>query len=273
MTVMRATRSVAIFLSLSALSVSAWAETVKGDLLGRDTGHKTIKVKVGDKERSFTYSDATKYLDGAGESQAIFGNSDFPLWSSSHMKVTIETKDGTFATSIQFPVKIMTKMGGGKLPPGAKVMTASGPGVTTLEGKPLPALSMTTMDGKAITSQSLKGKVVVIDFWATWCEPCKMLSPSIQAIHTKYSSKGVFVIGANTRENGDAKTNVAKYVKEHKYTYAMTLDNQPYSQKLGVTGIPCVLVVDKKGVVSRVFVGYGPGVGDQIDAAVAKLLK
>jgi thiol-disulfide isomerase/thioredoxin len=140
---------------------------------------------------------------------------------------------------------------------------------TAMTGKPLPAFKMTDLAGKTVTNASLKGKVVLFDFWATWCGPCKMASPLMQSLHKKYASKGLVVIGANVL---DEEGKAAKYKKEHGYTYRFTTGGDDLLRKGGFRGIPGFIFVDKKGVVRKVQVGFSPEAGVEMENAVKKLL-
>ncbi len=125
------------------------------------------------------------------------------------------------------------------------------------EGKPVPNFTMTTFDGKKISKASLMGKPYIIDFWATWCSPCKAASPGLQKIYDKYSKKGLVVIGANMGENPKSMPMALKYPKEHKYTYTFTKNNDKFYASLNMpTGIPCFLFVDKTGKIKAVQTGF-----------------
>ncbi len=143
-----------------------------------------------------------------------------------------------------------------------------------LKGKPMVAFKMTDTNGKTITNQSLKGKVVLLDFWATWCGPCKAASPTMQSLNSKYGSKGLTVIGANTFEQpANRKTAAAGYAKEHKYTYTFTVANDDLAKKLGITGIPAFVLIDRKGNVLATMMGFDEGsTPAQMEAAVKKAL-
>ena len=133
---------------------------------------------------------------------------------------------------------------------------AGGGDVASFTGKKMPAFTATTFAGKPISNASLKGKPYILDFWATWCGPCKAASPTMQAIHKKYAAKGLVVIGADILESADSVPLAKKYPKEHGYTYTFTTGNEKLGQKLGITGIPCFIFVDKTGKIKAVRSGF-----------------
>jgi thiol-disulfide isomerase/thioredoxin len=150
-----------------------------------------------------------------------------------------------------------------------------------LVGKPMPSFRMIDIQEQPITNESLKGKVVLIDFWATWCGPCRMLSPILQMLHEKYAARGLVVIGANTSErNGlglssPIKDWAADYAREHHYTYTFTYGNESFERSCRVPGLPTVFLVDKKGVVRDVEEGITPPLADFqaiLEDAVKRLL-
>jgi thiol-disulfide isomerase/thioredoxin len=146
---------------------------------------------------------------------------------------------------------------------------AFGQGIETNEGKPVPAFTMKDTAGKTITNKSLKGKVYVIDFWATWCGPCKQASPGMNELHKKYAKQGLVVLGANI---SDTPGSALKYKKEHKYGYTFTTGGEKLAQALGVQGIPAFFFVDRNGKIAEVQEGYGPGLDAKFEATVKKLL-
>jgi cytochrome c biogenesis protein CcmG/thiol:disulfide interchange protein DsbE len=144
--------------------------------------------------------------------------------------------------------------------------------VKNLAGRQMPSFKMTSFDGTKITSASLKGKPYILDFWATWCGPCKLASPTMQSIHEKYSGKGLVVIGVNMGETPGSMPQAKSYPKEHKYTYKFTSKNDDFAEKIGIEGIPCFIFVDKSGKVVAVKTGVVPGYEAEFDKIAKSLL-
>ncbi len=119
-------------------------------------------------------------------------------------------------------------------------------------GKPLPNLFVTGLDGKKISTSDFKGKVVILDFWATWCGPCKKAGPTMDALQKKYAGK-VRVIGASY---DDPPAAVKKYMSEHKYGYTFATGGKAAGDTLGVVNLPAIFIIDAKGIVRHVATGW-----------------
>jgi thiol-disulfide isomerase/thioredoxin len=144
---------------------------------------------------------------------------------------------------------------------GAVAWGQASPNLEQFVGKPAPEYKMTDVNGKVWTNKDFLGKVVLLDFWATWCGPCKQASPSIQKLHQNLGKKGLVVIGAETQDGGSAL--VAKsYAKSHGYTYLFTTKNDKLSTALGVPGLPSFVIIGKDGKVARVQTGIPKNIAD-----------
>lgn len=151
--------------------------------------------------------------------------------------------------------------------------------VQGFNNKPMPSFKLVDTTGKTMTNSSLKGKVYLVDFWATWCGPCKAAMPTMQKLHNKYKAKGFMVIGANILErgSGSAKADIAaKFKKDAKLSYVFT-KNTPEAEKfadtLKIQGIPTFLLVDKKGIVRHVEVGFSAAHEADLARRIESLLK
>jgi tetratricopeptide (TPR) repeat protein/thiol-disulfide isomerase/thioredoxin len=128
-------------------------------------------------------------------------------------------------------------------------------------GRPAPDFTLKDLDGRDVQLTSLKGKVVVLDFWATWCGPCRLEIPIIERIYKQYGKKGVAVLGVNEQESGDI---VRKYVERNKISYPVLLTSGDSSVigAYGAHALPTVAVVDKNGIVAAYRVGTSPVIAD-----------
>lgn len=142
-----------------------------------------------------------------------------------------------------------------------------------LKGQPMPAFSMRTLEGRTLTNQSLRGRVVVIDFFATWCGPCKVASQAMQRIHNAYSGRPLTVIGASGWEDGDAAQLVTEYRRANNRTYTLTINNDELMRRLRVPGVPSFIILDKKGVVREALVGWDRGHEARFRTLIDELLK
>ena len=118
-----------------------------------------------------------------------------------------------------------------------------------------PDFTVTALDGKEIRLSALKGKVVMLDFWATWCPPCKAEIPHFIELQNAYGPKGLEIIGLSVDQEGPEV--VRAFVREHGVNYAMAMAGQDLVQRYGgIRGIPTTFLVDKEGRVAKKLVGY-----------------
>jgi len=119
---------------------------------------------------------------------------------------------------------------------------------TVAVGKTAPELVLNDPDGKSINLSSLKGKYVLIDFWASWCGPCRQENPNVVKMYSKFKSKGFEIYGVSL---DDEKDNWIAAIKKDKLTWAHVSDLKGWQSEAAsiyqVTGIPATYLLDKEG--------------------------
>lgn len=128
--------------------------------------------------------------------------------------------------------------------------------------------TLTSLDGTDYTLSSLKGKVVLIDFWATWCPPCRSSIPVFINLYNKYNEKGFIVLGISREE----RTVLKGFQDANMIPYPILLDNKNIAQEYGVTAIPTIFIIDKKGKVRKTQLGFSPEAEAIFDTLIDSLL-
>ncbi len=122
-----------------------------------------------------------------------------------------------------------------------------------LIGKPAPDFTLKDIEGKDIKFVDFKGQVVIIDFWATWCGPCRIMIPGLITLQDQYASREFKIIGISTDRTSDI---VASFAKENKINYLLLMADEKVTNDYGgILAIPTTFVIDKKGVVRYSYVG------------------
>jgi peroxiredoxin/outer membrane lipoprotein-sorting protein len=122
-----------------------------------------------------------------------------------------------------------------------------------LSGEPAPDFRLTGLDGKTHRLDSYRGKVVLLDFWASWCAPCRKELPTIEKLHREYWRRGLVVLAVNAETEKVARS----FMKEYGYTFTVLSDpDGSVFDDYGVSAIPVTVVVDTEGQISAYFVGF-----------------
>ena len=141
-----------------------------------------------------------------------------------------------------------------------------------LEGRPAPPIRARTLDGKSFDLSWVKKDVIVLDFWATWCPPCRKGLPLLQQYQdwAKEHKKSAIAFAINLRED---RKKVSAYWKKEGFTMPVVMDTDGrIGQTYGVRGIPQTVVIHK-GKIVTVHVGYSPGMTEMLKLQTEKLLE
>lgn len=136
-------------------------------------------------------------------------------------------------------------------------------------GHPAPAWRMAHLSGTMVTSAELASNIVVLNFWATWCPPCRRELPELEAFHRRHAGQGVVLVGAATDQEG-AKV-VGPFSRRHDLTYPMLLAGQDIQEAFAITSLPTTVVIGRDGRVAARYLGALNQ--KELERAIAPLLK
>ncbi len=133
-----------------------------------------------------------------------------------------------------------------------------------------PNFTLRTLGGQEITLSELKGKVILLDFWATWCAPCRESIPHLIQLYKTYQKEGLEVIGMNL-DGGDMDA-VRRFVKSMDIPYPITITSQDVERSYGVTGLPTTILIDKDLKIRQKITGFSSEISRQMTATVVDLI-
>lgn len=131
--------------------------------------------------------------------------------------------------------------------------------------------TLKSRSGKNIKLSELRGDVVMLNFWASWCGPCRKEMPLLEKIHKKYKRLGFTLLGVNVEENSSAAKN---YLKDVKVTFPVLFDTTNKTSKLfDVSAMPTTILIDRSGNKRYLHKGYKPGYENDYKKQIKKLLR
>jgi thiol-disulfide isomerase/thioredoxin len=128
------------------------------------------------------------------------------------------------------------------------------PAAEALESSKAPVWELKDPDGQRVKSSDFAGKVVILNFWATWCAPCKAEIPGFIELQKIYGERGLVVVGISIDEHGVAK--VKQFTKELGVNYPIVLGNVMMIEDFGGEGIPTTFVIDRSGKIVAKHLGF-----------------
>jgi peroxiredoxin len=139
------------------------------------------------------------------------------------------------------------------------------------EAGPAPQFTLNARGGKAVNLAQYKGQVVMINFWATWCGPCRQEMPLLETIYKKYNKMGFTLLGVNVEP--DPKP-AEDWLKATPVSFPILFDTKSEVSKMyEVSGMPSTVIVDRKGNVRVIHHGYKPGDENEYQDNIRKLVR
>ncbi|MDZ7262437.1 MAG: TlpA family protein disulfide reductase [candidate division KSB1 bacterium] len=138
------------------------------------------------------------------------------------------------------------------------------------DSKQAPDFSLPNLEGKQVKLSDFKGKVIILDFWATWCPPCRMEIPDFIDLYKTYQDTGLVILGVALDQEGEKV--VKPFAKKQGINYPILMGNAQVVQKYGgIQGIPTTFIINQEGKIITTFLGYRPK--KVFEEEVKKLLK
>jgi len=129
--------------------------------------------------------------------------------------------------------------------------------ITEKEWGNAPDFTLSDLEGKSLTLSEFRGKVIILNFWATWCPPCRREIPDFIDLYRNYKDKGLIILGINL-DAGDIRS-VKRFSEEYGINYPVVIGNDSVTQDYGgIRAIPTTFIIDKKGDIREKYVGYQP---------------
>ncbi len=137
-------------------------------------------------------------------------------------------------------------------------------------GQTAPAFKVIAITGQSISLDNYRGQVLLIDFFATWCQPCRQSIPHLVEMSRKYGGQGLQVLGLSADVDGEDV--VKAFAGEYGIRYPLALAGDAVTADFGVRSVPVMVVIDKKGKVAEIYRGYSNEMGRAMEKLVKRLL-
>jgi peroxiredoxin len=137
-------------------------------------------------------------------------------------------------------------------------------------GARAPEIGGRDLQGNEVTIGSLRGRVVVVDFWASWCEPCAASLPVYERLYNQYRARGLTIVGiSQDRQVEDAR----QFVSRHRISFPVVFDQgHAIARRYSPPRMPTAYVIDRQGVVRHIHAGYRSGDAERLESEIRALL-
>ncbi len=136
--------------------------------------------------------------------------------------------------------------------------------------KAAPDFTLNDLDGQAVTLSSYAGKVVILDFWATWCAPCRYEVPHLVELQERFGARGLQVLGV-TLDRAQTAGDVIPFSRRYSMNYPILWAEIPVLETYGVLSIPVTLLITRDGKIYRRFTGFGGNTADEMTRSLQEL--
>lgn len=153
----------------------------------------------------------------------------------------------------------------------ASFLAAPGPvDAAPRPGQPAPNFKVISTAGQTISQENYRGHVLILDFFATWCQPCRQSIPHLVEMNRKYGRQGLQILGLSVDEDGEEA--VTSFTDEFRINYPLALAGVSTTLAFGVRSVPVMYLVDKKGIIVEVYRGFTDETARSVERNVKRLL-
>jgi peroxiredoxin len=153
----------------------------------------------------------------------------------------------------------------------ASFLTAPGPvGAAPRSGQPAPNFKVISTTGQTICQDNYRGHVLIIDFFATWCQPCRQSIPHLVEMNRKYGRQGLQILGLSVDEDGERV--VKTFTDEFRVNYPLALAGESTTVDFGIRSVPIMYLIDKKGKIVEVYRGFSNEMARSTEQSIKRLL-
>jgi thiol-disulfide isomerase/thioredoxin len=154
-----------------------------------------------------------------------------------------------------------------------RVMTRDVGASEDVVGKKAPAFELESVSGDVVKLADMKGKVVLLDFWAVWCGPCRKSAPFFQELQDRYGKDGLAVVGVHVDDRMPSAEDVGEYLDDLGVSYTNVISTVDVDNEFMIFAMPTTYLIDREGVIVERHIGYDPATApEEIEAHVRTLL-
>lgn len=143
-------------------------------------------------------------------------------------------------------------------------------GAAPRPGQPAPNFKIISTSGQTITQENYRGHVLILDFFATWCQPCRQSIPHLIEMNRKYGKQGLQVLGLSVDEDGERI--VKAFTDEFRVNYPLALAGDAVTVDFGIRSVPIMFLIDKKGNITEIYRGFSAESARSLEASIKRLL-
>jgi cytochrome c biogenesis protein CcmG, thiol:disulfide interchange protein DsbE len=153
----------------------------------------------------------------------------------------------------------------------ASILSTPGPvDAAPRQGQPAPDFKVVSTSGQTITQENYRGHVLILDFFATWCQPCRLSIPHLVEMNRKYGRQGLQILGLSADDGGERA--VKEFTDEFRVNYPLALAGDSTTVDFGVRSVPIMFLIDKKGRIAEVYRGYSNEMARSLEQSIKRLL-